>query len=101
MLDRDLALRRALERVGEREHARPRAGADVEAARIELLLAGQLARRREPRRAGDIADEDIVARLLAVAEDGQWLPVEDPPAEDRDDPGFAVGVLPRTVDVAV
>src|ERR1043166_2611211 len=49
----------------------------------------------------DVVDVDVVARLLAVAEDRDGLLVEDAAAEDGDDAGFPVRVLSRAVHVAV
>src|SRR5262245_12101573 len=48
-----------------------------------------------------VVDIDVVARLLAVAEDHGLPAVDDSAAEDRDDAGLAERVLARAVDVAV
>ena len=50
--------------------------------------------------ADEIADVDVVARLLAVAEDLRRLALAQLAAEDRDDARLAVRVLARAVDVA-
>ena len=68
-------------------------GADVEHA---ALVA-----ERTERRAGDVADVDVVARLAAVAEDPRLLASQSGAEEDRDDARLAVRVLARPVDVSV
>ena len=47
----------------------------------------------------DVADVDVVARLLAVAEDERLLAAPEPFHEDRDDPALERGRLARPVDV--
>ena len=55
---------------------------------------------RGERRADDVADVDVVAGLAPVAEDPRRLAVREQAEEDRDDAGFAVGILARPVYVA-
>src|SRR5262249_58429676 len=58
-----------------------------------------------PRGAGggldEVADVDVVARLLAVAVDLEGPRAEHRLGEDRDDAGLPGSVLPRPVDVAI
>ena len=74
------------------EHARLAAGADVEDA---AAVAG-----RGEQRVDDVADEDEVARLAAVAEDRRRLPAREALEEDRDDAALEARLLPRAEDVA-
>src|SRR4029077_7209664 len=74
------------------EHARLAAGADVEHA---AAVAG-----RREQRVDDVADEDEVARLAAVAEDRRGLPAREALEEDRDDASLEARLLPRAEDVA-
>ncbi len=92
----------AATRIGERlEHFDDgglNAGADVDRPvddppRSEDGVRGQAS-------GDDVIDVDVVAGLAAVAEDGRGSAVEDAPAEDRDDAGLPVGILPRAVDVS-
>ena len=70
------------------------AGADVERARVGVgSPAPQVG-------AHHVADEDVVARLLAVAVDRRLLAAQQLHREDRDHAGLAVRVLARAVDVA-
>ena len=66
-----------------------------------LTRPGRVGLERQQVRAHDVADEDVVARLLAVAVHGDGLAAQHLPAEDRDDAGLAVRVLARAVDVGV
>src|SRR5881628_2024341 len=69
-------------------------------ARADVRDAG---RRMTAERAGDrvghVLDEDVVARLVAVAVDETRLAGEQPMTEDRDDAGLAVRILTWAVDV--
>src|SRR3954469_11403728 len=77
------------------QHARLRAGADVDrAADIRVL------RRHEVRR-DDIAHVDVVARLAAVTVDPGAPALHQPAAEDRDHASLAERVLARAVDVPI
>ncbi len=74
-----------------------------------MLNAGavELARGRERHAggedvgAGDVAHEDVVARLPAVAEDGELLAGQEAGDEDRDHAGLGLRILPGPEDVGV
>ena len=77
----------------ELEHARLDPGADVVGPVAAALGGGE-------ERRDDVADVDVVAGLLAVAEDARPRAAEQGAGEDRDHAGLAVRVLARPVDVA-
>src|SRR5206468_1495647 len=52
-------------------------------------------------RARDILDEYVIPLLIPVAVDDQWFSLNNAPAENRHDPGFAVRTLARPVDVRI
>src|SRR5260370_9629406 len=69
------------------------AGADVEGASVASLERGEVGRR-------DVADMEHVARLVAVAVDGQRLAFEHPAGEDGDHASlFREEVLACAIDV--
>src|SRR3954468_4859549 len=98
-LGRELRLERLVaadlaQDVDELEHARLAAGADV-------VGTGRVGLGCREVRGDDVADPVVVARLLAVAEDGRPRALEQLAAEDRDHARLAERVLARAVDVAV
>src|SRR3954469_23925174 len=99
-LDRYAAARRLLEDARDVDHARSLAGADVEPTGVETASRRQWFRGGKPDCTRDVTDIDVVAGLQAIAEDRQWLVVEDAPAENGDDASFAVRVLTRPIDVS-
>src|SRR5437867_7563375 len=65
-------------------------------ARADVRDAGRrMTAERARDRVGHVLDEDVVARLVAVAVDETRLTGEQPMTEDRDDAGLAVRILDR------
>src|SRR3954470_6830200 len=83
-LDRHVAARRFLQDARNLDHARSLAGADVETTGVETASRRQWFRGGKPDCTRDVTDIDVVAGLQAIAEDRQWLVVEDAPAENGD-----------------
>src|SRR5262245_32376993 len=52
---------------------------------------------RAPPGIDDVANKDVVARLLAVTDHGQGTPLENAPTEDGDDARLAMRILPWTI----
>src|SRR5512132_1198056 len=67
-------------------------GTDIEEMSVSLF-------RRECESVGDIIDEHVVPRLMAVAEDRRCLSIQHAGGEDRDHPCLAVRVLTGPVNV--
>src|SRR5579872_976073 len=93
-LDRGLPARGLDQDAHDLADARLLPGAHVEGARA-------VAAEREHVGGGDVADEDEVAGLQAVAEDARLLPAQEARAGDRDHTRLAGAVLARAVHVAV
>src|SRR6185437_1804271 len=75
------------------------AGTDIEGARVDVAARRQGDGSRAEHGLRHVSDVDVVARLPAVAEYSEGAVAEDAAAEDRDHAGFAMRILPRTVDV--
>src|SRR5579862_6220018 len=93
-LDRRLESGQLDERAVDLVHARLRSRSDY----VRLARAGF---ERCQIRGSHILDEDVIARLVAVPIDAHRHAGEELSDENRDDAGFTVGVLARSVDVAV
>src|SRR3546814_7992855 len=73
---------------------------DLTRANIEGFACRLRKLQRIGKGAGDIANMDKVAPLLAVLEDHRRLPVEQPGGEYGEDAGIGIGQrLPRPIDV--
>ena len=90
---------RRSQQAGELEDARLDAGAHVVRAvdpappARERLLGGEAG-------GDDVGDEYVIPRLLTVTEHAERASGPQQPAEDRDDAGLPMRILPRSVDVS-
>ena len=83
-----------------RAHSSIQLGHGRLAARPDVEHPALVSERRD-RRAGDVADVHVVARLPAVAEDPRLLAAREGAEKDRDDARLAMWILSRPVHVPV